>query len=155
MMTNNQITKTERKIINGNEYEIRYLPAMKNWQLGIKIGRVVGVSLSDIGELLNDKDNSAFIKAIYKIINSLYENDPNSALIFEILEGTTRNGVAINSHTFNSLYTGNIHEMVEILFETLKFQFNHFLSEEMRFGVQTILPNSIAKNTESLTKNSL
>lgn len=151
-MIDNQITKTERKTINGNEYEIRYLPAMKNWQLGIKLSKIIGVSLSDIGELLSDDDNSASIKAIYNIINSLYENDRDSALILEILSYTTRNGVAINSNTFNSLYTGNIHEMLEALFETLKFQFNHFLSQERRSGVQQFITESLVKSMENSTK---
>lgn len=151
----NQITKTERKTINGNEYEIRYLPAMKNWQLGIKISRIIGVSLTDISDLLNDQDNSAFIKAIYNIVDSLYVNDRDSALILEILSQTTRNGVAIASNTFDSFYRGNMHEMLEALFESLKFQFNHFLSEEMRFGARSLLSSSIVKNTANLTTNSL
>ena len=147
-----EMTKTEKKIINNNEYEIRYLPALKNWQLGIKIAKIIGVSLEDIGDLLNNKDNSAFVKAIYNIINCLHENDKDSALILEILSQTTRNGVAVNSNTFNSMYTGNIHEMIEALFETLKFQFNHFLSEERRYGFQDALTKNQAKTTEKLTK---
>lgn len=150
MMTHT--TRIETKNINGNEYEIRYLPAIKNWQLGIKISRIVGVSLSDLGGLLTDEDNSAFINAIYKIVNSLYENDRDCALILEILSGTTRNGVAINSNTFNTIYTGNMHEMIEALFETLKFQFNHFLSQERRSGVQQFLTESLAKSMENSTK---
>jgi hypothetical protein len=152
MIKDEQILKIEKKHINGNDYEIRYLPAMKNWQLGIKLSKIIGVSLSDIGGLLRDDDNSAFIKAIYNIVNSLYENDPDSALILEILEYTTRNGVAINSHTFNRIYTGNMHEMLEALIETLKFQFNHFLSQERHSGVQQFITESLVKNMENSTK---
>lgn len=152
MITDNQNSRIERKSINGNEYEIRYLPAIKNWQLGIKISRIVGVSLSDLGELLTDDSNSAFINAIYKIVNCLYENDRDCALILEILSGTTRNGVAINNNTFNTIYTGNMHEMLEALLETLKFQFNHFLSEQRRSGVQQFLTESLVKSMENSTK---
>jgi hypothetical protein len=118
-----KVTKT----IKGSNYEIGYLPAMYNTNLFIKFSSIIGGSLPKFFGSLNSNDFSLIGEGISKIMTSVYVNDPQGAIILDILSQTTRNGVAINKTTFDEFYTGNIEEMIEALIESMVVHFKPFL----------------------------
>lgn len=129
------LNKKTSFIINGNRYEVCHLPAMYNTNLFIRFVSLVGGSLSKFFALFtNTSDWSVIGEAINTIMVSISEKDSQGLIILEIMSQTTRNEVAINKDTFDQFYTGNITEMTEALFETMRIHFQPFLSSTKLSG---------------------
>lgn len=148
-MSHNNELKVESFNINGHAYEVRHFPAMYNFNLFIKFTSYIGSSFSKFLGLLNGVDlnklksgelNGDFAsigEGIYKMLSSIYVNDPEGKIILEILSHTTRDGVVINKETFDRFYTGNIEEMTQVFAKTINIHFSPFLPLKSLFGLLT------------------
>jgi hypothetical protein len=139
------------KTIKGQSYEFGYLPAMHNTNLFIKFTSIIGGSLSKFFGAANSTDLSLIGEGISKIMSSIHINDPEGHIILEIMNQTTRNGIAINKETFNQFYTGNIEEMMEALFEAMVVHFKPFLPIDKLSGLLATKETMTTTLTESLT----
>lgn len=118
-----------QKNINDQDYEISTLPAKASYSLFIKVTSIIGISLSSFFKAIGDKEDLGYIgEAIAKLISGIYHNDPKCSVIFDILNQTTRNGVAITSSNFDEIYTGNIEESVMAIYESLRVHLTPFLA---------------------------
>ncbi len=140
------------KTINGQSYEFGYLPAMYNTNLFIKFTSIIGGSLSKFFGAMNSSDLSLIGEGISKIMSSIHVNDPDGNIILEIMNQTTRNGIAINKETFNQFYTGNINEMMQALFEAMVVHFKPFLPIDKLSGLLVSKEILTTNLTESLMK---
>jgi len=148
-MSHDNGLKVESFSINGHDYEIRHFPATHHLSLFIKFSSYLGPSFSKFLSVLNgidlnklstgeiNLDFAAIGEGIYKILSSLYVNDPEGKIILEILSYTTRDGVAINKETFNRFYTGNPEEMTEVFAKAVYIYFSPFLGIKKLFGLLT------------------
>lgn len=146
-----ELLETKKININGNKYEIRYLPALQNINLGLKLVDVLGVSLPEIGKVIASKDVSYVGAGVYKMLSSLHTKDPDNSIILEVLESVMRNNVIITQSNFEKFYTGNMFEMIEIFVESLRFHFGHFLPEDGISGLLSFVVDKITENSENLT----
>lgn len=137
--------------INGINYKISSLPAMANYALFVKFQSYVGASFQDIGELITSNNYSCLGSGIHKIFSSLYINDPNLNIIFDILHSTTRDGIPLNKANFDTFYSGNIEEANEIIFESMKVHFKPFLKKLLDFGFLNNL-GAVTNYAENSTK---
>jgi hypothetical protein len=143
-----------KKEINGQQYEFGYLPASFNLALFVKFGSIVGVSLSRFTEAMLKNEYALIAEGVNKILTSIYINDPKCDIVLEIMNQTTRNGIAINKDTYNQFYTGNIEEMLEAFYEAMMVHFKPFLQKILSgfLGLEE-KAKDITKITENLTTN--
>lgn len=136
--------------IKGHRYEIGHFPALYNTSLAINFNACIGCSFGDFFSLFMNEGGKDFKnvgEGIHKIMCSLQVNDPNRELLLEILSQTKRDDIAINRTTFDQFYTGNIGEMMEALFTSIRVHFSPFFSEGNLFGA---LIGSEARNLNSV-----
>lgn len=100
--------KTESKKIMEHDYVCTLFPAMR--------GYLIARKLLDI-----------FMSK--EPITKLCELDTNGELILELLSNTIRDDLAINSGSFNNIYTGNYKELMEALSFVFEVNFKDFLPE--------------------------
>jgi hypothetical protein len=105
-MNNSLQTKTiANKTIKGHEYAGRYIPASEACDIAYELATIM-------------TGNNGIQKLAFSGENNL---------ILKILFYTTRDGVAINEATFDTIYTGNLGELFEAVKYSVEANFSDFL----------------------------
>ena len=126
-MTTKAITP---KTINGHVYTGSYIPATEACFLGVKLlmlfTRVNDNSNIDATAIIEGKDSN---------------------LMLSILSHTLRGDMAINNATFDTIYTGNLKELMEALQFAVEVNFSDFLQAS---GIGSLSAKT-SKVTEAIT----
>lgn len=122
-------------------YQVERFNVIKAMQLQVRLGKLVAPTIAGIGDIELSKDVSISVEGIVNgLFGSLDENTlPN--IIMQILEKTTRNDFPIgdargaisgdgkktaNVQNFDDAFNNNFGEMVWIVTEVLKINYNSF-----------------------------
>ena len=100
--------KTETRDILGHKYVCSLFPAMHAYKLARKLFSVI-VAPNNIDKLI--------------------EIDSDGELILELLSECIRDDLAINRATFDTIFTGNLKELVEALKFVIEVNFGDFFGE--------------------------
>lgn len=130
--------KKQLKDLEGNthNYYVRQLPADQGEILKFKLIKMVGPSLSKLGEvktILLEKSNEAEAKKIELFVGAITElfdrNEPEKVmtLLKHIIFTATRDGERISDSNFDIFYTNNMLEFYQACFFILQINFEDFL----------------------------
>ncbi len=111
----------KEKTIRGHVYSGAFIPASIACQIAYKLAKIISGSSEDVMKLIVSKDDN---------------------LILEILSYTLRDNSSINKATFDSIYTGNLGELLEALQFAIEVNFGDFLPQEVFGPLKDNLPKA-------------
>lgn len=121
----------EEKTIRGHVYSGSFIPASEACVIAYKLAKIINGNSEDVMKLIASEG---------------LENKQNH-LMLSILSYTLRDNAAINKATFDSIYTGNLGELLEALQFAIEVNFGDFLPGE-GFGLLKEKPHKEEKTTD-------